>query len=143
MITGGCRIAAGKRLTLSVFREGEGMNIDELERLAKLTSPGPWKYDPHVGIVNKYGIEINSCSQSPSQRDANMKLHAAANPQAILELLDKTKRLLGAAELMLAYSPVPFDADDDSAAAVRYRELQEAIQAFRNTTAAGGNGENN
>ena len=60
------------------------MNIDELERLAKLATPGPWK----ASITGMVGTDDNDCrviTDCCSVHDADFI--AAANPETMLALI--------------------------------------------------------
>jgi len=66
--------------------------IDELERLAKAATPGPWAHDRYnsVNYVNWYGFDeppITCTVTSLGNDENNSKYIAAANPDTILKLI--------------------------------------------------------
>lgn len=75
----------------------ETIDTANLRALAEAATPGPWIHYPEDNIIVAEGQEhatlIDVCARSlhvpPVQRDANAALIAAANPAAILALLDR------------------------------------------------------
>lgn len=68
----------------------------ELRRLAKAATPGPWEYQAPLKILaaDRTSIALIALSHANYREDeANSRLIAAANPKAILALLDETDRL--------------------------------------------------
>lgn len=88
--------------------EGMSMNIEELKRLAEAATPGPWEYqkDRKDFPVNGY-VTIRDCIYSvcvlpyegihtDDRVTDNGQFIAAANPAAILELIQQRDELLAA-----------------------------------------------
>lgn len=84
------------------------VDIEELERLAKAATPGPWAVDEeclerHERLYVAKGSEGNllgrilevfeNCLVRGKQRVANAEYIAAANPAAILELVAEVRQL--------------------------------------------------
>ena len=73
------------------------IDIDELERLARRATPGPWMVNDDKGSrwVETFGDDIickvSKDSHKREQFDANSKLIAAANPTTILELIKRLR----------------------------------------------------
>ncbi len=68
----------------------------ELRRLAKAATPGPWEYQAPLKILaaDRTSIVLIALSHASYREDeANSRLIAAANPKAILALLDEIDRL--------------------------------------------------
>ncbi|GLF57971.1 hypothetical protein VNPA152081_18270 [Pseudomonas aeruginosa] len=68
----------------------------ELRRLAKAATPGPWEYQAPLKILaaDRTSIALIALSHANYREDeANSRLIAAANPKAILALLDEIDRL--------------------------------------------------
>ena len=80
------------------------MDIEELERLAKLATKGVWKSEPALtGPLDWYVVDERDhavahmyCPTGSSSK-ANSEYIAAVNPKAILELIDEIRRLRGLA----------------------------------------------
>ena len=64
------------------------MNIEELKRLAEAATPGPWEIDDMLADIT--GIEVWSTDGMlcESISEENARYIAAANPAAVLELID-------------------------------------------------------
>ena len=73
--------------------EGMSMNIEELKRLAEAATPGPWSSHPN----GYYGVHSNTGTIcSTGEKIADALYIAAANPAAILELIQQRDELLAA-----------------------------------------------
>ena len=69
------------------------MNIEELKRLAEAATPGPWSSHPN----GYYGVHSNTGTIcSTGEKIADALYIAAANPAAILELIQQRDELLAA-----------------------------------------------
>lgn len=79
------------------------MNIEELKRLAEAATPGPWNTSPGgcgiigpdkqwLGGMNDWVCEY---SEEMTQSENNAAFIAAANPSAVLELIDYVEYLRG------------------------------------------------
>ena len=67
------------------------MNIEELKRLAEAATPGPWSSHPN----GYYGVHSNTGTIcSTGEKIADALYIAAANPAAILELIQQRDELL-------------------------------------------------
>lgn len=88
--------------------EGNSMNIEELKLLAEAATPGPWEYqkDRKDFPVNGY-VTVRDCIYSvcvlpyegiraDDRVTDNGRFIAAANPAAILELIQQRDELLAA-----------------------------------------------
>ena len=71
-------------------------NIDELEKIAKAATPGPWgdpEKDVHIG---DFGWLVFGCpageTADTEQGHADAKFIAAANPAAVLELIAEIRK---------------------------------------------------
>ena len=68
--------------------------IDDLERLARAATPGPWKLDKSRRVLGPAfdGSYRSICDQvrggSPEAADANAALIAALSPERIIAILD-------------------------------------------------------
>ena len=69
------------------------MNIEKLKRLAEAATPGPWSSHPN----GYYGVHSNTGTIcSTGEKIADALYIAAANPAAILELIQQRDELLAA-----------------------------------------------
>lgn len=66
------------------------MNIEELKRLAEAATPGPWEV--RAGVLRKIGEQPQIAT---IYRPYNSQFIAAANPAAVLELIDYIDYLRG------------------------------------------------
>ena len=66
------------------------MNIEELKRLAEAATPGPWEV--RAGVLRKIGEQQQIAT---IYRPYNSQFIAAANPAAVLELIDYVEYLRG------------------------------------------------
>jgi hypothetical protein len=93
--------------------------IDELKKLAEQATPGPWEAGEcgaHLVMAgptleSKRGhikggrgqiCEMEDMDFSPAKQKANARFIAAANPAAVLALLERMKRLEGTLEKLAA-----------------------------------------
>lgn len=77
---------------------GERVNIDELDRLAKAATPGPWHVEKETLVCYTHAAGIIPLSLSVAipcahPLPANAAYIAAANPAAVLELVAELRRL--------------------------------------------------
>ena len=97
----------------------------ELRRLAEAATPGPWEYQAPLKILaaDRTSIVLIALSHASYREDeANSRLIAAANPKAILALLDEIDGLKAENEVlrgalkqfaeMLKSINVPIDLDE-------------------------------
>lgn len=73
------------------------IDLDELEMLARLATPGPWKV--YVTPVSKHGGVGQPGSDESVFEDRHVAVEdsryiAAVNPQVVLELIEQTQSLL-------------------------------------------------
>ena len=74
--------------------EGNSMNIEKLKRLAEAATPGPWTSHKDGGVSAR-GVLLAGCVVVGGYI-ANSRYIAAANPAAILELIQQRDELLAA-----------------------------------------------
>jgi len=71
-------------------------NIEELERLAKAAAPGPWRRQDFRSSGEKNGIDDSDgdvvCASYGRLRPKSFDFIAAANPSAVLSLIDRLKK---------------------------------------------------
>ncbi|SSU22509.1 Uncharacterised protein [Acinetobacter baumannii] len=75
----------------------------ELRRLAKAATPGPWEYQAPLKVLaaDRTSIVLIALSHASYREDeANSRLIAAANPKAILALLDEIDGLKAENEVL-------------------------------------------
>lgn len=75
----------------------------ELRRLAEAATPGPWEYQAPLKILaaDRTSIVLIALSHASYREDeANSRLIAAANPKAILALLDEIDGLKAENEVL-------------------------------------------
>ena len=70
------------------------MNIEKLKRLAEAATPGPWTSHKDGGVSAR-GVLLAGCAVVGGYI-ANSRYIAAANPAAILELIQQRDELLAA-----------------------------------------------
>lgn len=72
------------------------INIEELERLAKAAAPGPWCRRDFHSSGQKNGVDDSDgdvvCASYSSLRPKSFDFIAAANPSAVLALIDRVKK---------------------------------------------------
>lgn len=72
------------------------INIEELERLAKAAAPGPWRRQDFHSSSEKNGIDDSDgdvvCASYGRLRPKSFDFIAAANPSAVLSLVDRLKK---------------------------------------------------
>lgn len=97
------------------------MNIDELEKLAKSATPGPWSYIRDIVIGDRSKI-LESLNDSVD----DARFVAAANPATILEMVAEIRELRS---VLAELARVDFGKDWSEAAeqaAIRARRMLES-----------------
>lgn len=74
--------------------EGNSMNIEELKRLAEAATPGPWVAAINTNMDNKVSHSFGDICQTGKDIGDAIFI-AAANPAAVLELIDYVEYLRG------------------------------------------------
>lgn len=73
------------------------MKLDELEKLAKAATPGPWWTYHGSGVFSKgqEGLSLSAecCGENADTRTVNLDYIAAANPDTVLGLIDHIRKL--------------------------------------------------
>jgi hypothetical protein len=105
-----CCVALGQYCETPTPGAGGAGNVGEMEKLARLATPGPWNvvYDTNVKgtrrdvgyetvIANTGTFSSNACDVTP-ENQANAAFIAAANPAAVLALIAERDALRAAVE---------------------------------------------
>ena len=115
------------------------IDVNELRRLAQAATPGPWKAGQYLGSLQQFVIHtdagdrgrgsdvaLTTLALGSDETVANARLIAAANPETVLELLDR----LEAAEKDVALKERVIDAlgSELNAVANERDALRAAVQ---------------
>jgi len=98
------------------------MNINELEKLAKAATPGPWKWyrwtDGYNHVVEDDGTSVTSVRYGGLD---DSKYIAAANPQTILAMIELLREMGEALEMYMAAEDIPWSVVEEALA--KYKEM--------------------
>lgn len=89
-------------------------NAAELRRLAERATPGPWRQDENTSYVMTYR-DVAPLTAAKGRDPSTAAFIAAANPAAVLDLLNERDALRAAATRVLAFlhdKESPFVAGD-------------------------------
>lgn len=93
----------GKETSASPLHSGRGVvTLDEIERLARAATPGPWFYDSYSRIWQSSAHEVDEalafvpveCGDTATTQGKHDAAYiAAVHPQAILDLIARVREL--------------------------------------------------
>jgi hypothetical protein len=93
------------------------MKLDELERLAKAATPGPWQVRKQQAIVRYSDDETTFDIVAGAQADADLDYIAALSPDVALKLIAVVREVMGLDEA-------------DMRESMRCRDLYDALAAL-------------
>jgi hypothetical protein len=93
------------------------MKLKELKELAEKATPGPWVWRSPGYLCNKYiepglVLDVNAEKVGIERSIEDAEFIAAANPQVVLQLIERIKKLNEAITLATG-NPGPWNDDDD------------------------------